>query len=94
MIKVKQTTEEDPLSFVVTVEEGSDQSTYQVTMSQASYQRLTEGQVKASECIRAAFKFLLEREPREAILKRFDITLISHYFPDFEQKLPRYLESL
>jgi hypothetical protein len=49
-------------------------------MSQASYQKLTGGKVNASDCIGAAFEFLLEREPKEAILKQFDIILVSHYF--------------
>jgi hypothetical protein len=42
-------------------------------------------------CIKAAFKFLLDREPKESILRRFDITVITRYFPEFERELPRYL---
>jgi hypothetical protein len=42
-------------------------------------------------CIEAAFQFLLDREPQESILRRFDITVISRYFPEFESELPRYL---
>ena len=42
-------------------------------------------------CIEAAFQFLLDREPQETILRRFDITMISSYFPEFERELPRYL---
>jgi hypothetical protein len=37
-------------------------------------------------CIEAAFQFLLDREPHESILRRFDITVISHYFPEFERE--------
>jgi hypothetical protein len=39
----------------------------------------------------AAFRFLLDREPKESILGRFDVTVISRYFPEFERELPRYL---
>jgi hypothetical protein len=39
----------------------------------------------------AAFRFLLDREPKEAILARFDVSLIAQYFPEFEEELPRYL---
>jgi len=30
-------------------------------------------------------------DPRSTILLRFDITVISRYFPEFERELPRYL---
>jgi hypothetical protein len=43
--------------------------------------------------VRAAFAFLLDREPKEAILARFDVAVISRYFPEFERELPRYLET-
>ena len=39
----------------------------------------------------AAFRFLLDRERKESILGRFDVTVISRYFPEFERELPRYL---
>ena len=42
-------------------------------------------------CIEAAFQFLLDREPKESILRRFDIAVISRYFPEFERELPGYL---
>jgi len=42
-------------------------------------------------CIEAAFRFLLDREPKESILRRFDITVISRYFTEFERALPCYL---
>ena len=43
------------------------------------------------QCIEAAFRFLLDREPQESILQSFDITVISRYFSEFERELPRYL---
>jgi Holliday junction resolvase-like predicted endonuclease len=42
----------------------------------------------------AAFWFLLDREPKESILRRFDVTAISRYFPEFEREMPRYLSHL
>jgi hypothetical protein len=41
--------------------------------------------------LEAAFRFLLDREPKESILRRFDVTAISRYFPEFEREMPRYL---
>jgi hypothetical protein len=34
---------------------------------------------------------LLDREQKESILARFDVTVISRYFPEFERELLRYL---
>ena len=60
-------------------------------MSLATYERLTAGEHAPERCIEAAFRFLLDREPKESILGRFDVTVIARYFPEFERELPRYL---
>jgi hypothetical protein len=49
-------------------------------------------QAPPERCLEAAFRFLLDREPKESILGRFDLTVISRYFPEFERELPHYLE--
>ena len=36
----------------------------------------------------------LDREPKESILGRFDVTAILRYFPEFEREMPRYLSQL
>ena len=33
------------------------------------------------------FDFLLEREPKESILRSFDLTVVSRYFPDYEHEI-------
>ena len=91
MIEVRRTGQGDPLTFEVVVREGKDESRHQVTMAQDTYQRLTAGKHEPEDCLKAAFRFLLDREPKESILGRFDVTVISHYFPQFEHELPRYL---
>jgi hypothetical protein len=60
-------------------------------MTQETSDRLTAGKHTPERCLEAAFRFLLDREPKESILSRFDVTGISRYFPEFEQELPRYL---
>ena len=37
--------------------------------------------------MRAAFDFLLTREPRESILRRFDLPVIGRYFPEWEAEV-------
>jgi len=36
---------------------------------------------------------LLEREPREAILRSFDLPAISRYFPEYQREIQRRLGS-
>ena len=91
MIEVRRAGEGDPLAFDVVVREGQGETRHRVTMSRATCERLTAGRVTPEQCLEAAFRFLLDREPKESILGRFDVTVISRYFPEFERELPRYL---
>jgi hypothetical protein len=34
---------------------------------------------------------LLEREPKESILTRFDLSVIGRYFPEYEREIKRRL---
>ena len=91
MIEIKRTGDGDPLEFEVTIRDAAGASAHAVTLSRPDYERLTAGRHTPEQCIDAAFRFLLDREPKEAILRRFDISVIATYFPEFEQALPRYL---
>jgi hypothetical protein len=91
MIEVRRTGEGDPLEFQVVVREGKGESRHQVTMTREVSDRLTAGRHTPERCLEAAFRFLLDREPKESILGRFDVSVISHYFPEFERELPGYL---
>jgi hypothetical protein len=91
VIEVKGTGEGDPLEFEVVVRMGHGETRHHVTMTRDTCERLTAGTHSPERCIEAAFQFLLDREPKESILRRFDVTVISNYFPEFERELPRYL---
>jgi hypothetical protein len=91
MIEVRRTSDGDLLEFEVVVREGQGETRHQVTMARETCDRLTGGQHTPERCLEAAFRFLLDREPKESILSRFDVTVISRYFPEFERELPRYL---
>lgn len=60
-------------------------------MTRATHVSLAAGRASPEDCIRAAFAFLLDREPKESILSRFDVTVISRYFPEFDAEIGRYL---
>jgi hypothetical protein len=89
-IDVRRIDDGDPLVFKVTVRDQGSETQHRVTLSRKDLQRLSGG-VDSESLIDGAFRFLLEREPKESILARFDVSVITRYFPDFERKLPRYL---
>jgi hypothetical protein len=93
MISVTRQSGDDPLSFDVVVGDERGTTRHQVTMANDLYQRLTQGKCAPEICIEAAFRFLLDREPKESILRRFDAGVIAQYFPEFERELPRYLSA-
>ena len=75
----------------VTVKEGSSQTRHSVTLDKADHERLTEGQATPRELVTESFRFLLEREPKESILRSFDLTVISRYFPSYEREIANRL---
>jgi hypothetical protein len=91
MIEVRRISEGVPLDFEVVVREGEGVTRHHVTMSREMCERLTASKHTPERCLEAVFRFLLDREPKESILGRFDVTVISRYFPEFERELPHYL---
>ena len=90
-IRVRSIGHDEPMQFEVVVQNWSGEMHYQVTMSHAACERLSDGNSGPEECIRAAFLFLLDREPAESILRRFNVSVIESYFPEFPREFPRYL---
>ncbi|HEY1736537.1 MAG TPA: hypothetical protein VGG12_07825 [Methylovirgula sp.] len=91
MIDVKEVSPGDPMEFEVVVREPNGETRHRVTLTRHDAKRLASGR-EPKELIEAAFRFLLDRESKQQILTRFDISVIARYFPDFERVLPRYLE--
>lgn len=77
---------DDPLFFEVTIREATDATRHRVSVSQRDLARLGKG-ADAERLVRAAIRFLLDREQKESILTRFDIMTIARYFPEFETHL-------
>ena len=59
-------------------------TTHKVTLTASYYQKLTGGKVTPEKLIEASFTFLLEREPNTSILRSFNLSVIGHYFPEYE----------
>jgi hypothetical protein len=91
VIEVERTGDGDPMQFQVAIKDRNGESRHRVTMAAQTFERLSAGRHKPEACIEAAFRFLLDREPKESILQSFDVTVIGRYFPEFERELPAYL---
>ena len=77
-------------TYRVTVTETRSSTTHDVTVTPADLDRLGGGGT-TEKLIEASFRFLLDREPKESILGRFDLSLISHYFPEYPSRIADYL---
>jgi hypothetical protein len=89
-IDVERKKSDGPLTFAVTVREDDGVSHHEVTMASGAFTKRSD---KAPEqVVDAAFRFLLDREAKESILARFDLSTIQRYFPEFERTLPDYLK--
>lgn len=84
MIKVNKENENE---FRVEVEEKGSTSEHKVNLSDDYHQKLTQGKISKQELIKKSFEFLLEREPKESILSEFDLRIINHYFPGYEEEI-------
>ena len=76
--------------FEVVVAEGSSTTTHRVTVSSEDLQGLPTD-VPTAELVDASFRFLLDREPKESILRDFELGVISRYFPEYREKIEGYL---
>lgn len=76
----------DDSRYQVTVVDQST-TTHNVTVKPAYAMRLTKGKVSTENLVKQSFEFLLEREPNTSILRHFDLSVIAHYFPEYEQQI-------
>jgi hypothetical protein len=80
-----------PYEFHVRVTEGKTVTSHVVTMKTSEYERISGNKVAPTELVHRAFEFLLARERKESILRKFDVTVIGQYFAEFEQSMKRSL---
>lgn len=80
----------DATTFAVSVTEGPDGTQHTVTVPPDDAARLAPDR-RVEDLVRASFEFLLEREPKESILRVFDLPVISRYFPEYETEITRRL---
>ena len=74
---------DDEWIFGVTIE-GVE---YTVTVPKDYWEELTQKSVEPDELVRRSFEFLLAREPKESILREFELPVIQKYFPEYENAM-------
>jgi hypothetical protein len=77
----------DGTRFEVTVREGRSETRHIVNVEPGYARDLVHGKKSAEELVRLSFEFLLENEPKESILRTFDLRDISRYFPAYEREV-------
>ena len=90
-IEVQKTDHGDTYELQVTVKEEQGESRHRVTLRKADYERLSGGKVSPEALVTESFRFLLEREPKESILRSFDLTVIGRYFPEYSREIVKRL---
>jgi hypothetical protein len=76
----------DPHVFGVVVSGAAGETRHRVTVPPAEAEAAGTAPV---DLVRAAFEFLLEREPADAILPEFEIGVIRRYFAGFDEAMAR-----
>ena len=76
--------------YDVTVEDARGSSHHEVTVWPSDIQRYAPD-AAPEELLEASFRFLLEREPKESILRKFELPVIERYFPDYAARIEQMI---
>jgi hypothetical protein len=79
--------DDDALHFNVTVTDERGSTSHEVTASRVDVDRLSNPSESPERFVERCFAFLLDREPKESILRSFDVSVIGRYFPEFEAEI-------
>jgi hypothetical protein len=88
-IDVRCATAPDGWACLVTVTGKGTSTVHEVAVCAADLARLAPGAVAPEDLVRRSFEFLLAREPKESILRQFELTVIGRYFPEWERAIRR-----
>jgi hypothetical protein len=86
-ISVDCTADGDGWSCRVRVGGDAAATEHTVSVSRDELARYAPGHADPGRLVRASFQFLLEQEPRESILRRFELTAIERYFPTYPRDI-------
>ena len=78
--------------YDVTIEDARGSTHHEVTVWPSDIARYAPD-AAPEDLIDASFRFLLEREPKEAILARFELPVIERYFPEYLTRIEAMVET-
>jgi hypothetical protein len=81
-VEVRCTEEGAGYRCAADVSDATGTSHHVVRVSAKDFERWSRGR-SAEKLVADSFGFLLEREPKESILREFDLSVIKRYFPDY-----------
>ena len=75
--------------FVVSVGYMGDKIEYTVILDEDYWRDLTDRREEPGQLVRRSFGFLLSRESKDVILKKFNLRAVNTYFPEFEEEISK-----
>ena len=72
---------------VLITDDNGSTSEHDVVVTRDDLARLAPGEDDPADLVRRSFVFLLAREPKEAILRSFDLPVIGRYFAEYEREI-------
>jgi hypothetical protein len=79
--------------FQVTLTDGASVTRHEVTVCPSDLSRFGIAGTDPLAVVEESLRFLLEREPKESIMARFDLSTIAGYFPDYPDEIRRRMRS-
>ena len=76
--------------YSVTVDEGGSTTKHEVVATEEQVSEWGDG-ASGEDLVEASFWFLLDREPKESIMRSFDLAVILRYFPEYPERIAEYL---
>ena len=80
----------DNNSFKVSVTKDSS-TKHIVLLSDRFHQDVTNNKLTKTELITHSFEFLLKKESNQSILKKFNLEVISQYFPEYIDEIKKII---
>jgi len=80
----------DKNSFKVSVTQDST-TEHIVLLNDRFHQDVTNNKLNKTELIAKSFEFLLDRESNQSILKKFNLEVISQYFPEYIDEVKKII---
>lgn len=87
-IEIKNTKKtKDGWEFLVEVRGDDDGIEYSVVLDKKYWEKLTDSKTEPEELIKKSFYFLLKRESKKSILRKFNLREINNYFSEYEKAI-------